>query len=139
MRCTVWRQPCSRRSTARRVRSWLDGHFADYDGLYGRRTGHRTAITQGDGGDLVDDVHAGANVSEDGVARVVAGIARLMIELWIVGKIDEEFRRCARRFVAARHGDGTANIAQAVGGLQRNRCMRGSFVHIGVETSRLDD
>src|SRR4051794_2013696 len=59
-----------------------------------------------DGLDLVDDVHAGDDLAEDGVA----GRVGVLVEELVVGDVDEELAGGAVRVVGAGHGDGAALV-----------------------------
>ena len=65
---------------------------------------------------LLDDVHAGDDAAEHGVAELVGRIAA-MIERVIVGEVDVELRGRAAQRARPRHRDGAALVAQAVGRL----------------------
>src|SRR5205085_7595109 len=86
-------------------------------------------------GDLVDDVHAGGDLAEHGVA--VVRRARMVEEI-VVDEIHEELRRRAVYVVGARHRQRAARVLQAVRRLVLDRRLDLLLLHAGLEAAALD-
>jgi len=90
----------------------FDADFADNHG-FGRYILMETACRCFHFADFTDNVHAGSDFTENGIAVALRGFA-FEIQKVVVGRIDKELAGCGIRIAGARHGDGADIIFQAV-------------------------
>src|SRR5574343_509644 len=86
-------------------------------------------------GNLVDDLHALHDLAEHGVTPTVEG---RIVEVGVVGVVDEELGGGRMRRVGAGHGQRAAGVLEPVLGLVLDRVAGRLLVHLGVKAATLD-
>src|SRR5690606_16523059 len=87
--------------------------------------------------DLLDHVHAFADLAEYGIAPTLGG-RRGVVEEGIVSHVDEELGAGGMRVHGAGHGNGADSVADAIVGLVLDRRAGVLLLHARLETAALD-
>ena len=91
----------------------------------------------GNAGDFIDDVLAGRDLAEDGVAPTLRVRSRVVQEV-VVDDVDEELGRRGVRGGRTGHGDGVLVVLETVGGFVFDRGAGGLLLHASFEAAALD-
>ena len=105
------------------------------DDIFHRNVGVHTGATGFHAFDLVDDILAFGDFTENAVTPTV--LSRIVEEIVVVD-VDEELGRCGMRIGRSRHRDTVFFIGQTVVRFIFNRCVRFFLVHAGLKPAALN-